>query len=217
MRVCHSGFPSLESSAMKLPLPSPANNRPPAVASSPAPTPPPADGFSPGDAAGFVVDGGQEVAGGTDYRHGFTAEPHGTARIGIREVQQVETIVFRHVEQSRLRRIRRRRPVRHAAFDRRHQRSGNRGFLEWIRIDDAVWPRALGPVGGRSVFGGDDVFAGHAIQRVEVAVALRRRNEFALPAIDDAVDQDRSLRGVPVVRVMRLKSGSTRPSCPCRR
>ena len=87
--------------------------------------------------------------------------------------------------------------------DRRHERAGNRRFLLGIRLGRAVLAHARRPVRVRAELRRHDVLAGHAIDREEVAVARRRRHQLARLAVDHAVDQDRRLRRIPVVRVVR--------------
>ena len=48
-----------------------------------------------------------------------------------------------------------------------------------------------------------EVLAVRAIEQEEVAVAVRLRQQLARLPVDDAVDEHRRLRGVPVVRVVR--------------
>src|SRR5207248_214922 len=50
-----------------------------------------------------------------------------------------------------------------------------------------------------------NVLAGHAIDGEEVAVAGGRRDELAGPAVDRRIEEDRRLRRIPVVCVVRRR------------
>ena len=147
MRECQSGLPVLASKATKLPPPSPVNSTPPAVASTPLPTPPPP--IPPGTGAARPPCRSSEsiaveqLAGRPDARHRLAAEPHRAARIGIGQIDDVEAVVLLHVEQAGVGRIRGRRPVGHAAFDRRDERAGNRRFLSGFGSTTPVGRRPL--------------------------------------------------------------------------
>ncbi len=52
---------------------------------------------------------------------------------------------------------------------------------------------------------GQQVLAVHAVEHEVVAVARRLQQQLALDAVDAAVDEDRDLGGVPVVRVVRRR------------
>ena len=80
---------------------------------------------------------------------------------------------------------------------------GTVGSLPGSRRSEPFGVDALHPVGARAVPAADDVLAGDAIDREEVAVARRGRHQLALLPVDDAVDEDRRLRRIPVVHVVR--------------
>src|SRR5262249_51443721 len=77
------------------------------------------EGMPPSHLSGFVVDGRQEIARGAKVGNRFSAEAHRPTRIGIRQIDHIEAIVFLYVEQAGFRRVRRRRPIRDSAFNRR--------------------------------------------------------------------------------------------------
>ena len=179
----------------------------PAVASRPPDPPAP---VTPGNSwrhdglAGLVVDRLQRARPGADLADGLAGQPHRAARIGFGQVEDVEAVVLVDVEEARLRRERRRRPVR-----RRRLRPATRaspGMMASFAGFGSGAPFLRRPFAQLVVVPNlrrDDRLAGHAIEREEVAVARRGRNELARPAVDHAVDQDRRLRRVPVVRVVR--------------
>ena len=138
MRACQSGLPSCRvERATKLPPASPPKSRPPAVVSRPPDPPPPlTPGYGWRHATLPVLE---SIAVRNDARRAdacdsLAAQSHRAARIGVRQVEDVEAVVLADVEQAGVRRVRRRRPVRHATFDRRHERSGNGRFLAGIGI-----------------------------------------------------------------------------------
>ena len=68
------------------------------------------------------------------------------------------------------------------------------------------WPFASRP--GRPVvdeaeLAGHEMLAGRAVEHEEVAVARRRHHQLAHPAVERHVDENRRLRRIPVVRVVR--------------
>ena len=204
MRECQSGLPLRRVERDEVAAAVAGEDHPPGRRQQPAAAAA-GERMPPGDLAGLRIDRRQEVAERSELRDRLAAEAHRSARIGIGQIEHVEAVVLLDVEEAGVRRVRRRRPVRHAAFDRRHERAGNRRFLRRIRIDLARRPLAERPVRRRAVLARDEVLAGDAIERVEVAVARRGRHELARLAVDRRVDQDRRLRRIPVVRVVHRR------------
>ena len=75
--------------------------------------------------------------------------------------------------------------------------------MSLFRLTVPSGPQAEPPVRGRAVLGRDHVLTGDAIDGVEVAVPRRGGDQLAGLAVDHRVDQDRRLRRVPVVHVVR--------------
>src|SRR5687768_14393962 len=67
--------------------------------------------------AGLVVDPVQRARPRPDIADRLSGEPHRAARIGFGQVEDVEPVALVDVEEARLRRERRRRPVDHAPLD----------------------------------------------------------------------------------------------------
>ena len=65
-----------------------------------------------------IVDGLESVAGVADDREALAPQAHGAARIGVRQVQDVEAGVLVGIEKSRIRIEGGRLVVGHAAFKR---------------------------------------------------------------------------------------------------
>ena len=148
---------------------------------------------------GFVVDG---FDGG--FRPEvvlFAGEAFGLFDI-VRHEEQAVVVGRAHVEQARLRTEGRRSPVGAAGGRGHAQNPVWFGVFVGIRNGLAALVFALRPV-QRHVGLRQNVLAGDAIEQKEVTVAAGLRDEFAGLAVDDAIDQNGRLHGIPVMRVMR--------------
>src|SRR4029079_13444955 len=106
--------------------------------------------------------------------------------------------VLREVEQPRIRRIRRGRPVRCAAAD---DGAGDGGDLLRVQDRPSLFIESARPVGGVAELAAGDVFARNAIDGEEIPVPRTGGNQLARAAADLAVDENRRLRRIPVVHV----------------
>src|SRR5207244_11883230 len=94
----------------------------------------------------------------------------------------------------------RRWPIRGATRARRNQRAGDlRSFFK-IANRLAFGIDAFVPVGGLQIRRGQKTLTVGPIENEEESIAADLREQLALPAVHDTIEENRNLRGIPIMR-----------------
>ena len=160
-------------------------------------------GVLPDGLAGLIVDGRDVAVNRAERQFLFAAESHRAARIGLGEIVHRVAVLRGNVHQAGIGTVSRRRPVRHALIGGRDQRATRIEILGGIAHGLALGVDALGPIRGFAELRGHQMFAGEAIQREEVTVAAGLQHQLARAAVELAIDQNRRLRRIPIVSIVR--------------
>ena len=139
---------------------------------------------------------------------GDSAQSHGTPRVGFQQIGDAERILLMHIEQAGIRGKRGRRIVEHVVV---HQGSGDQGILHGIplrfstlvEVQRGIRTNRRGIVVHQAQLAGQQVFASYAIQHEEVAVACGLHNHLANPPAKRQIRDNRRLRRIPVMRIVR--------------
>ena len=170
--------------------------------------------MAPRDLRGLRIDRGDRAARRHPAPALHAAESHRAPRVRVDQIPDRETVVLRQIEEPGVGRIRRRRPVRRAGAD---DRAADRRDFFGVEDRPALLVEAAGPVGAGAELAAGDVLAGHAIDGEEVAVPRARRDELARTAVDRPHRRASVSAPSPSRACRAATSGSTTPSCRCRR